>query len=450
MPTLRTMVRCLSAGALAHGAIAHAQAAPMRVALSGVAWDSVRARPLADAFVTLDGARSTNTDGRGTFRFDSVDAGTHLVAVQHTALDSLGLSGLAARVAAGPGAPAVRVATPSFAALWRGACGDRPVPRDSGFVFGVVTDAANTRPLAGATIGLTWLDVSVDKKRSIQMQQFAGAGIAGRSGTYAICGVPNGLGLRVQAQADSLVSGVIELVPTPLPIRRVDLALGSPAMTTGTIVGRIVGLGGAPLPNARIVVDGESADIRTDDAGRFIARGVPAGSRQIEALSIGMSPAASIVRVAAGDTAHFDAELHRVPTLDRVLITASSRARHTIMGVEERRRTGLAYMRDSSQINQNGLLSTVFDAFPSTQVVRGRGGSFSLLMRNGRGQWCQALVFIDGVLMGAGELNTLQSDEIAVIEAYPHGTLVPAEFASRTALTDPCGAAVVWTKRSFK
>jgi hypothetical protein len=206
---------------------------------------------------------------------------------------------------------------------------------------------------------------------------------------------------------------------------------------------------GMPVPNARVIVD-DAPEIRTDAEGRFTVRDVVPGSRQVEALAIGMSPDAAVVDVPAGDTARFAAQLHRVTTLDAVRVTASARGRAFALGFEERKHAGLGYARDSSTIGRMTLMSSVFEQFPATQVKRGPGTRFALLMKNGRGQWCDAVVWIDNVRTDGERLNDLMPEDIAAIEAYPHGTFVPTEFTSLSARKEPCGAAVVWTKRAFK
>jgi len=145
---------------LALAASAHAtHAQEVVVSVRGVAFDSLRGRPLAGAFVTLDGAANVASDSAGRFRFDGVRPGTHTLAVQHAALDSAGLTGIASQVAVVDGTEDVRIATPSFATLWRSFCGPAKPPADSGFVFGTVADARTGARLAGASVDLGWMQL---------------------------------------------------------------------------------------------------------------------------------------------------------------------------------------------------------------------------------------------------------------------------------------------------
>ncbi len=447
------LAAALSSVPLGRAAGQSAQAAP--TVLRGVAYDSVRGRPLSNAFVTLDGGRSAESDARGRFQFDSVSVGEHVVSVQHATLDSLGFSGLAARVRVGDPAGELRelrIATPSFASMWSVACRGK-ASKDSGFVYGTVVGAESRRPIANAVVGVTWLALDVKKGRSVNMQQFAGAGRTNADGGYAICGVPVGLGLRMQASADSGDSGVIEMISSDLPVQRRDFAISQVpshgAPRAGLVVGQVTRPGGVPIANARVFIEGDSLEFRTDDRGRFVARNIATGSRQIEAFAIGMSPAASVVDVTAGDTTRFAAQLEPIQMLDVVRVTGSPRARRLAEALFERRRIGLGYMRDSSQINPHGLLSSVFDQFPATLVQRS-ATQFRLLMKTPSGQWCNAQIFIDGLPSDQEWLSTINPADIAAVEAYPRGSTVPAEFTSRSVITGACGVAVIWMKNAFR
>src|SRR5437868_1769533 len=104
---LRTIVFGIGYGVAACGLVRQvAGQAPMRPVVSGpvrgVVFDSVRGRPLRDAFVSINGGtQSTTTDERGRFRFDSVSGGVRTFTVQHASLDSLGFSGLTKRATIG-------------------------------------------------------------------------------------------------------------------------------------------------------------------------------------------------------------------------------------------------------------------------------------------------------------------------------------------------------------
>src|ERR1043166_1178476 len=98
--------------ALMVGSVALGQSGrPVRV--HGVAYDSLHRAPLAGAFVVLQGVnRSTTSDERGRLVFDSVAPGTYRIVMQHDVLDSIGMSGVAAKAVISDGRDTVRVAVP--------------------------------------------------------------------------------------------------------------------------------------------------------------------------------------------------------------------------------------------------------------------------------------------------------------------------------------------------
>jgi hypothetical protein len=143
-------------------AVAAQAQSPAPVVVRGGAWDSLRAVPLGGAFIAIAGtARTTMSDERGRWRFDSVPPGEHTFLMQHDVLERIGFSGRSTRVVVGKSTPFVVIAIPSFPTLWRGICGG-PAPKDSGIVYGVVRDV-NEKPLPGATIGVTWKHVSYQR-----------------------------------------------------------------------------------------------------------------------------------------------------------------------------------------------------------------------------------------------------------------------------------------------
>ena len=450
----------LALGLLSLGRPLHAQtplppgAAPVTV--RGIAFDSLRSRPLAGAFVTLDDGRDATADAEGRFRFDGVTPGAHTFAVQHAALDSVGLSGIASRVVVGDASADVRVATPSFATLWARICGDARVPKDSGLVYGTVTDASTGALLRGASVDLTWtaLEAKVREHRlAVSQVPWRGVTRTNARGAYAMCGTPLGVSLRIRALTDSLRSDDVDLVPDGWRIRRRDLALGpviAAGRLHGTIVGVVTSTTGRPVVDARVQMDGVP-DVRTDSAGRFMLADSPIGTRQIEVLALGMSPYVASVDVGTRDTALVSAQLRPVTTLDGVRVTASRAARRLVAELDERQRSGMGFVRDSAFVAGHGTLSGVFAEFPGANVERERGTSadrFVVTMRGVRaGTRCTAAVWIDGFLTDYDQLTSLVPGEIAILEVYPNALAVPMRFTSRN---DQCGVVAVWTKWAFR
>jgi hypothetical protein len=446
--------------AIAAGLIAAQSATGQAVTVRGVAFDSLHGKPLANAFVSMSGdARTTSTDARGRFSFDGVAPGPYTFTMQHVSLDSLGFSGLSTRATVTDGRAEVRIAVPSFATLWRVTCGTDKVPKDSGFVYGTIRNATTGEPATNASVELTWLELGVDKSRRIRQRWWRGEARADDRGGYAVCGVPVDVGLRLRAGIDSTASGLIDLPAVGVRVQRRDLFIGpasdSSASHRGMVVGRVTGTGGAPVADARVIVDGVP-EIRSGADGAFRVRDVPSGTRQVEILAIGMMPSIAIVDVIPNDSTRVTAELRKVTTLDVVRVTAPMVRRRMIEDFDERRRRGAGYMFDSTVIANRGTLSSLFFELPSARVERtGKFNDFFISLPAMVGR-CIANLWIDGSQQRGfaddpasifDQLNALRPGDLAAVEVYPRSMSVPTQFTGRN---PDCGAVLVWTKWAFR
>jgi hypothetical protein len=427
-------------------AIAQVKRAPVPV--HGVAYDSVRGEPLRNAFVAIVGTtRSTHSDARGRFRFDSVPPGSYVVAVQHDALDSLGFAELSARATVGYGRDDVKISVPSFETLWHAVCRPGRPPKDSGFVHGTIRDASTRRPLGDAFVDLTWVELRVDKRRAVKRRQWRYATRADGDGRFAICGVPTAHWLRISAGSAGGASGFIDLAPTELRVRRRDLLIGlmsqSRAPSAGTVTGLVTDVGGVPLAGVRIVVD-DTAEVRSGADGSFVMRNVPAGTRQLEILSVGTRAVVTAVDVLPNDTAAVALQLSRVTTLDVVHVMASRRRQALAAEIEARRRSGLGYTIEAGDIAKRTTFASVFNDLPSTRVDQ-RSTGFTVHVPDGRGGTCEPDVWIDGDLSVFAALSMIQPREVAAVELFPRAAAVPTRFRRESISRPSCGAILVWT-----
>jgi hypothetical protein len=429
---------------------ADAQSAVAPVAVRGIAYDSLRGVPLSDALVSILGtARSTTTDVRGGFRFDSVSPGEHTFAVQHAALDSIGFTGIATHATITDGRAEIRVTVPSFASLWKSVCRGG-VPKDSGFVYGTVREAVSGNPLRGAVVDVNWLDLKVESGNRVSRTSWRAQSHTDAAGGYSICGVPIELTIRARASTDSATSGLIDLVGRGARVQRRDflvLATDSTTVARGNITGLVTDTAGRPFADARVVMD-EAPEIRTGADGRFTLTGVPAGTRQVEILAIGMSPVVTAVDVTPNETAVFAAALRRITTLDVVRVTGSRSTQLRVREFEERRKTSAGYVRDSSQITSGATIAAAFSTFSGLQVERGTNGtnSFWLSLPGGARGRCAANLWVDGIVQRDYDyLNFLRPSELAAIEVYPRVFTAPTRYQG----VDQCGSVIVWTKREF-
>ncbi len=410
------------------------------VAVRGVAFDSLRSAPLEGAFVRMAGrgsARTTTSDARGEFSFDSVPPGTYTFSMLHAALDSLGFSGISVRAAVGEGGSSVRLSIPSFATLWRAACGAGPVPHDTGFVFGTVRDAERQTPLAGASVLVRWIALGVDASASngaapsVTEQAWGGEVRSDSTGGYTLCGVPSDATLRVLARKDSSSSGLVELLPHEDKhprVERRDLSLGPVADSSATKRGIVAGLvrdaNGNAVGEARVVTVG-AEEVRSGADGRFVLANVPIGTREIEVLSIGAQPVVAATDVTVRDTAFVSIELRKIVELPAVVVTAKTARQRMLAEYEERKALRIGQFMDSTRVAN---FRTITDALKFLDFG------------------CS--VWIDGVRYRDDwhrELYARNSSSIAMIETHAYwDPSMPFRYRDREAMR--CGVTLVWTK----
>jgi hypothetical protein len=427
---------------------------PAMMAVRGVAYDSIRRQPLRDAFVSIlgsgAGARNTTTDSHGRFQFDSVPPGDYTFAVQHAELDSLGLSGVSRRATVASESDEVRLGVPSFGTLWRIECAGR-VPKDSGFVFGTVRDAATMRPLAHARVEVTWIELGL-KSGHVTGRRWTAEGLADDLGNYSVCDVPTWevVSIRAAGTTDSVSSGEIELTPRGGRIERRDLLVGptdSVASRVGIVSGIVTNVNGEPFGAARVSMPG-LREVRTDAEGRFVLRDVPTGTQQIEVLSVGVAPVSQSVDVLPRDTARVALRFGRPIVLTGMRVTAKPGVQVMSQEFDARRKNGTGYTLDSTAIGHYPDFINVFNDVPGIRMSR-RLGSVFLSTMGDKGHACSPTILMDGIETSANALSDLQSHEVAAIEVYAHALMVPAELLPPGRPVD-CGMVVVWTKYTFR
>lgn len=446
---MATHRRILTACATLVTLLTAAAGAQARASVNGVVYDSLVSAPLSGALVAIVGtSRSTISDDKGRFHFDSLAPNTYTFTAQHDAIDSAGFSGLSVKAnVAGPNT-SVSIALPSFSTLYKTVCPGRVESRDSGFVFGSISDAKGT-VVTSAFIDISWIDLTVDKAKGVKQRRTHAETKADARG-FGLCGVPRDLEIEVKATADvGGASGDITLPPRAIGIRRLDLVVGAQGADAprGVVIGRVLSTTGAPIRIARVIID-TLPEVRTDTAGRFTIRGVPVGTQQLSVTAIGMAPTSQAVQVHPNDTTYVDVKASAAVQLAPVTVSAERQVR-LAREIAERQKLGFGTIRDSSQIVL-GTIAATFRSFPSTQVVNlnrsSAGDYWQIRFRDGAGT-CPAIIWINGVKVPGDMLNTLQPEDIAVAEIYPSKQLVPNEF---TSIGNPCGVVAIWTKNHLR
>lgn len=436
--------------------------------LRGVVYDSLARKPLVDATVRVSGAAAfARTDDKGRFRFDSVPTGQVELSVEHPMLDSLGLYELAARVPH-DGKKEHKLGVPSMATLSRAICG-RELPLDSAIVYGTVK-TPESKPAREADVVISWMGVSRTAGGKLGQQRLSYVTKTDSLGRYVACGLPADEPYTFLSRgygADTVTTLALQLPARSTPILRQELMLSAPVVATrtdstnpdaparskpsgptGVVRGTVLGQSGEPVPNTRVAI-ADIADVRTDSAGRFLMLDVPTGSRQLEAVAVGRSPASQLITVKSQDTVAVTLTLERVTTLKEVRTEATVLTEFT-RGFEERKKTGLGKYRDSTEIANSPSLVASLSSIPSVTARTGRGGIPLVLLpkiasiTGGVGQ-CVARLYVDGRPDVWERVAGLDPKEIAWMEVYVRAALLPAEFQVTT-IGDACGVVSLVTK----
>ena len=473
LPGMRASCLALAL-ALVVGRPVHAvaqQAATARV--QGTVWDSLRARPLGGATVTLVRVSpepqrflSVTTDSSGRFLADSLTPGRYSIGVATPLLDSLEiqLPPLDTTLAAGAQLR-VDFATPSRDRLVAAACAGMRLARGRGAIVGRVMDADSDTPIAGATVALSWTDVGLDVRHMrATKDEKVGALVTDQMGQYRACGVPTDTyvtlqvqhagraGIAVRAVAADSVGVMVQNLSMSRTTARVLAAESTAsadtatALATGTagLAGVVRGSGGKPLADAVVRVVDAAGSTRSDAEGRFVLASLPAGTQVVEARRVGYLVTQQTVELRAGRTIAQDVPMTRIVMLDSVRVLAR---RERLRDFEHRAAAASATgaLITSAEIARRAVTETG-DLFRGGSVLGfhlvGTGVDAKVRSARGIGSFranCDANIVIDGIQHQ--DINLVDPASIAGIEVYRGASGAPIEYES------PCGVIVIWTRQ---
>ncbi len=168
--------------------------------VSGSVYDSTKAGPLAGVRVTINGTDFwTNTGRDGEFRLAVPLEGDYQLSFSHPWLDSIGYRSPDRKIAlARMTEHAVSFAIPSVSGMGSRLCGDDGIGVGRRAIIGVVRNEAGA-PVADARVNASWQEIvpSAGKFAPIDLAQ---SSIADDGGFFAVCGIPVGRLVRVQAE----------------------------------------------------------------------------------------------------------------------------------------------------------------------------------------------------------------------------------------------------------
>ena len=191
--------------------------------IAGQVFDSLSARPLAQAHVHVQGTgREVVTDSAGQFRLDSVPGGPQSIWIDHPKLDSLGIFTLTAPVTVSAGREAaVKLGIPSFATIWRRSCAEALPANDAeaGLIYGHVKSVFGWAVDSTAFVQAVW--TAAGGKRTL------GRARVDTRGNYVACGVPRDRSVAVYAVYQGAATIAIVIPGGRSRIVRRDLTLAT-------------------------------------------------------------------------------------------------------------------------------------------------------------------------------------------------------------------------------
>jgi hypothetical protein len=398
--------------------------------IEGTAFDSVAGRPFAGALVTARGtSRSVFTDAQGRFQLDSLPYGRYRLDLNTPALDSLGLGALSSDIVADAAITHATIALPAFETIARRLCGSAPPAVGSQtIILGVVHDARSGRVLPDANVEYVGSDLltastPVNRPLSVQQRTWTGKAESGDDGTFALCGLPEGVPIEVSASKQSLSMGTIQLTLAAHSIVKQELWLAplEDETSVGIVRGTVTDAeSNRPIADVQVVVAG-AEPVRTNGQGQFIIARTPLGTREIEFKRIGVEPVRRHVNIRAGRTSAVDIAIRRLALLETVRIDAVSHRQRLILDMERRRELKLGYFADSTELLR----------YPSFQEA--------IRMASGKSSVCA--IYIDGAKkLDDMVLQDYKPHMIAQLEIQTNFT--PIEYQQKKL----CPVLFLWTK----
>ena len=440
-------------------------AAPGAVAaLSGVVRDSLlTGGPLPNAILWIEGTpREARTNLYGQFRFDSLPAGTYQVTFSHPVFDAAGIAAPRWRIDVPPeGLEGIVLATPSADSRYGRACpGVRPP--NTGYVIGLVRNAATDSALVGAAVNAMWAEVAVNRTTGVTTNRRSVRAVTGPQGEFVLCRVPTTGELTVWAALGTASTGLVTLdmggrnlvarqfligVP-PAPTAKVDST-----RLTATLEGTVKTIDGTPVVDARVFVRGSRAVGRTSASGSFSLTGLPLGTQVLEVAAIGYAGGRQAVELKPGGPARTELVIAKsVQTLPTLEVVGKMGAGADVSTFLQRAQRGQGHFITEEDIEKRGAIQfeDIMRTVPGIQVVPVGQGYRVFSSRgavNMQGD-CPMTYFVDGAYFPfdatSAEPFPVAPIEIMAIEVYAGAAQVPAEFQR---LANSCGAIVIWTKR---
>ncbi|HUQ19169.1 MAG TPA: TonB family protein [Gemmatimonadaceae bacterium] len=221
------------------------------------------------------------------------------------------------------------------------------------------------------------------------------------------------------------------------------------AQGTGTIIGVVTDSTGAPIIGAEVSVASRALRDVTDERGEYRLGGTLDGQVSLTARRLGFVPQTLNVSVSSQSLLRQDIRLARAPIVLPPVAIRTQRVDYTgrLAGYYQRLQShsgGYFISRDEIDKAATSKLTQLLTHVPAISMNRMRGGGSGVRMRQRN---CWPLVWIDGLPMGAGEvdLDAFPPSTIQGIELYLGSTTAPMRYQADREQSS-CGTILLWSR----
>lgn len=268
------------------------------------------------------------------------------------------------------------------------------------------------------------------------------------SGNFRLSPVPLGR-ILVRFARDGQLIGEVEANVTSDTMPDVSVEVINDPTEPRTLRGTVVDDNGKPLADVPVDVVTAVMETKTDSAGQFVVRNLPARRHILRVRRVGYQPTYAFADLVESSSTRVRIVLRQFAGQNLGLVVVrADRVPARLSGFARRaaKPSGWGKIITEAEINTRGAIrpSDVFQGLAGVRVMRTGFGSGTLL---GRGN-CRMAVFINGVPVltraGSGIDELLNIQDLAGIEVYNGIGGVPAELM--TGNTNSCGTVGLWTK----
>jgi TonB family protein len=221
------------------------------------------------------------------------------------------------------------------------------------------------------------------------------------------------------------------------------------AAQTGAVTGVVSDSAGVPITGVEVTIAGAVYSARTDESGHF-RMSSPLGLVTITARRIGFEPGSQQLQInGASEATQVNIHLKALPSVLKPVVVRTSKVeyRGRLAGYYRRlenQNAGVFIPRAQIDAENPRTLSQLLTHVAGINATRTRGGGSGVRLR---GRSCWPLVWLDGLPMGAGEvdLDAFAPTSIHGIEIYLGATTAPMGFIANRDQSS-CGTILLWSR----